>query len=314
MPDMSYRRLGRSGLVVSAVGLGANNFGRRIDLDATRAVVDAAFDAGITLIDTADIYGESEEFLGEVLRGRRDEIVLATKFGGNTGGANGPDWDVRTSRRYVRKAVERSLRRLRTDWIDLYQVHFPDPATPVEETLATLSDLVREGKVRYIGSSNFAGWQVADADWIARTRGYERFVSAQNEYSLLNRQVERELMPALTHYGVGLLPYFPLANGLLTGKYRRDATAPEGSRLAGRPEYLTDARFDIVERLAEFAGRQGVGLLDVAIGGLLARPEVSSVIAGATKPEQIKANVVAGTWRPDAEALAELDRITSRPS
>ncbi|GAA2894081.1 aldo/keto reductase [Streptosporangium fragile] len=314
MSDMSYRRLGESGLVVSAVGLGANNFGRRIDLDATRAVVDAAFDAGITLIDTADIYGESEAFLGEVLQGRRDEVVLATKFGGDTGGANGPDWGARTSRRYIRKAVERSLRRLRTDWIDLYQIHFPDPATPVEETLATLSDLVREGKVRYVGSSNFAGWQVADADWIARNEGHERFVSAQNEYSLLNRKVETELTPALLHYGLGLLPYFPLANGLLTGKYRRGAAVPEGSRLASRPEYLTDARLDVVERLAEFAERRGVGLLDVAFGWLLAQPGVSSVIAGATKPEQVKANAVAGTWQPDEEALAELDRIAPRPS
>ncbi|WP_326826251.1 aldo/keto reductase [Streptosporangium sp. NBC_01639] len=314
MPEMSYRRLGESGLVVSAVGLGANNFGRRIDLDATRAVVDAAFDAGITLIDTADIYGESEVLLGDVLRGRRDDVVLATKFGGDTGGANGPDWGARTSRRYIRKAVERSLRRLRTDWIDLYQVHFPDPGTPVEETLATLSDLVREGKVRYIGSSNFAAWQVADADWIARVEGHERFVSAQNEYSLLQRRVEVELTPALRHYGIGLLPYFPLANGLLTGKYRRGAAAPEGSRLAARPEYLTDARFEVVERLAEFAERQGVGLLDVAIGGLLAQPEVTSVIAGATRPEQVRANAAAGAWHPDEEALAELDRIAPRPN
>ncbi len=311
MSDMSYRRLGDSGLVVSQVGLGANNFGRRIDIDATRAVVDAALDVGITLIDTADMYGESEAYLGEVLKGRRDEVVLATKFGADVQGANGPDWGARASRRYIRKAVERSLRRLRTDWIDLYQLHFPDPATPMEETLAALTELVREGKVRYIGSSNLAAWQVADADHLARAAGHERFVSAQNEYSLLNRQVEQELLPAAERFGVGVLPYFPLANGLLTGKYRRGATPPEGARLAARPDYLTDARFETVERLAGFAERQGVGLLDVAIGGLLARPAVASVIAGATRPEQVRANAAAGTWRPDAAALAELDELAA---
>ncbi|WP_182905014.1 aldo/keto reductase [Microbispora sp. H13382] len=309
MTEMTYRRLGDSGLVVSALGLGGNNFGRRLDLDATRAVVDAALDAGVTLIDTADIYGESETLLGEVLKGRRDQVVLATKFGGDVHGANGPDWGARASRRYVRLAVERSLRRLKTDWIDLYQLHFPDPSTPVEETLSVLTDLVREGKVRYVGSSNFASWQVTDADWIARTGGFERFVSAQNEYSLLDRGVERELVPALLHHGIGLLPYFPLANGLLTGKYRRGEEPPAGTRLADRPQYLTDARFAVVERLREFAERQGVTLLDVAIGGLLAQPSVSSVIAGATRPEQIKANVAAAAWRPDEAALKELNEI-----
>lgn len=311
MTEMTYRRLGDSGLVVSALGLGGNNFGRRIDLDATRAVVDAALDAGVTLIDTADIYGESETLLGEVLKGRRDQVVIATKFGGDVNGANGPDWGARASRRYVRLAVERSLRRLKTDWIDLYQLHFPDPSTPIEETLSVLTDLVREGKVRYVGSSNLASWQVTDADWIARTGGFERFVSAQNEYSLLDRRVEKELVPALLHHGVGLLPYFPLANGLLTGKYRRGEEPPAGTRLAGRPQYLTDARFEVVERLREFAERQGVTLLDVAIGGLLAQPAVSSVIAGATRPEQIKANVAAAAWRPDEAALKELNEIAS---
>jgi aryl-alcohol dehydrogenase-like predicted oxidoreductase len=312
MGDMTYRRLGDSGLVVSALGLGANNFGRRIDVEATRAVVDAALDAGVNLIDTADGYGESEDYLGEVLAGRRDQVVLATKFGSDLGGANGPDWGARGSRRYIRKAVERSLRRLRTDWIDLYQLHRPDPATPLEETLSALSDLVREGKVRYIGSSNFDAWQVTDAEWIARGSGHERFISAQNEYSLLDRSAERELIPALEHHGIGLLPYFPLANGLLTGKYRRGEQVPQGARLAARPEYLTDARFEVVEKLEDFARRQGVTLLDVAIGGLLAKPTVSSVIAGATRPEQIKANVTAAAWVPDEAALAELDEITSR--
>lgn len=314
MSEMTYRRLGDSGLVVSALGLGANNFGWRIDLDATRAVVDAALDAGVNLIDTADSYGESEAFLGEVLAGRRDQVVLATKFGNDLKGKNGPDWGARGSRRYIRKAVERSLRRLRTDWIDLYQLHKPDPATPMEETLAALTELVREGKVRYIGSSNLAGWQVADAEWIARGSGHERFISAQNEYSLLNRRAEQELIPALEHHGIGLLPYYPLANGLLTGKYRRGEQAPEGARLAGREGYLTDARFDVVEKLEAFAQRQGVTLLDVAIGGLLAQPTVSSVIAGATRPEQVKANAVAASWRPDEAALAELNEIAPRPS
>ncbi len=299
MSEMRYRRLGDSGLVVSVVGLGCNNFGRRIDLDATRAVVDAAQDCGVTLLDTADSYGDSEEFLGEVLQGRRDDFVVATKFGMDLHGALGDDGGARGSRRYVRKAVERSLRRLRTDWVDLYQLHRPDPLTPVEETLSALTDLVREGKVRYLGSSNLSGWQVADADWTARTSGFERFVSAQNEYSLLERDVEVDLVPACEHFGVGLLPYFPLANGLLTGKYRRDAPPPEGTRLHGRTDYLTDARLDAVEALTGFASERGVGLLDVAIGGLAARPAVASVIAGATRPEQVRANVAAGAWVPE---------------
>lgn len=311
MTDMRYRRLGDSGLVVSAVGLGCNNFGRRIDLDATRAVVDAAQDCGITLLDTADSYGASEEFLGDVLVGRRDDFVVATKFGSDLGGALGADFGARGSRRYVRRAVERSLRRLRTDHIDLYQLHRPDPLTPVEETLSALTDLVREGKVRYVGSSNFTGWQVADADWTARTRGLERFVSAQNEYSLLERGAEADLVGACERFGVGLLPYFPLANGLLTGKYRRDAPPPEGTRLAGRPEYVTDARLDTVEALGGFASQRGVSLLDVAVGGLAALPAVASVIAGATRPEQVRANAAAGAWRPDADDLDRIRTLTA---
>jgi aryl-alcohol dehydrogenase-like predicted oxidoreductase len=291
---MEYRRLGDSGLVVSVVGLGCNNFGRRLDVGATRKVVDAALDAGVTLLDTADAYGESETFLGEVLQGRRDEVVLATKFGLHLGGELGPDRGARGSRWYVRRAVERSLRRLRTDHIDLYQMHRPDPATPVEETLAALTELVREGKVRYVGSSNFSAWQVADADWAARTRGLERFVSAQNEYSWLARGVEGELLPALQRFGVGLLPYFPLANGMLTGKYSRGGERPPGARLDGRDDYLTDRRFDVVEALQGYAAQRGVGLLDVAVGGLAAQPAVASVIAGATSPEQVRANAAAG--------------------
>jgi aryl-alcohol dehydrogenase-like predicted oxidoreductase len=310
---MRYRRLGDSGLVVSVVGLGCNNFGRRIDLEATRGVVDTAIEHGITLFDTADTYGESETFLGEVLQGRRDDVVLATKFGNDLGGALGRDFGARGSRGYIRRAIERSLRRLRTDHIDLYQLHQPDPATPVEETLSALTDLVREGKVRYIGSSNLAAWQVAHADWTARSAGTERFISAQNHYSLLERGVERELVPACERFGIGVLPYFPLANGLLTGKYRRGDAPPPGSRLESRPEYMSDARFDVVERLERYAAERGLTVLDVAIGGLAAQPAVGSVIAGATKPEQVRANVAAGDWQPTESDLAELDTIAPPP-
>lgn len=312
---MRYQPVGDSGLVVSVVGLGANNFGRRIDLDATRAVVDAAFEAGITLIDTADIYGpggESERLLGEALAGRRDEVVLATKFGMDMGGANGPDWGARGSRRYVRRAVEASLTRLRTDWIDLYQYHAPDGVTPIEETVAALDELVREGKVRYLGSSNLAAWQVADADSFARHSGTSRFVSAQNGYSLLDRTVERELTPACVRHGIGILPYFPLANGLLTGKYRRGEPAPAGTRLESRLDTVRDRAFDRIEAFESFARERGLSLLDVAIAGLAAQPAVGSVIAGATRPEQVKANAAAGTWEPSAEDLAALDVIAPR--
>jgi aryl-alcohol dehydrogenase-like predicted oxidoreductase len=306
---MRLRRLGRSGLVVSVVGLGCNNFGRRIGLEETRAVVRAALDAGVTLFDTSDTYGESEDFLGEVLGRDREDIVLATKFGMSMNGALGPDWDARGSRRYIRKAVESSLRRLRTDWIDLYQLHVPDPATPIEETLAALQELVAEGKVRYVGCSNFTGWQVADADWVARDRGFTPFISAQNHYSLLERGVEAELLPACERFGLGVLPFFPLANGLLTGKYRRGEAAPEGTRLVERASWLTDERFDRVDALKGYAAERGVSLLDVAIGGLAAKPAVASVIAGATKPEQVVANVAAGAWEPSAEDLVALDAL-----
>jgi aryl-alcohol dehydrogenase-like predicted oxidoreductase len=314
---MRYRPLGESGLVVSAVGLGANNFGRRVDVDGTRAVVDAALDAGITLIDTADIYGNqggSETLLGEVLEGRREQVVLATKFGMDMGGANGPDWGARGSRRYVRLAVEASLRRLRTDWIDLYQYHVPDGITPIEETVAALDELVREGKVRYIGSSNFAAWQVADADSFARHAGTSRCISAQNGYSLIDRSIERELTPACVAHGVGILPYFPLANGLLTGKYRRGAPAPAGTRMESRLDTIRDRTFDRIEALESYASDREVTLLDVAIGGLAAQPAVGSVIAGATRPEQVLANAAAGDWEPTAADLAALDEIAPRGS
>ncbi|MGX7680983.1 aldo/keto reductase [Jatrophihabitans sp. DSM 45814] len=311
---MEFRRLGRSGLTVSVVGLGTNNFGLKLDLAGCREVLDAAFDAGITLIDTADSYGKSEENLGELLVGRRDDIVLATKFGSDAsrmGNGNGADWGARGSRRYIRRSVEASLRRLRTDWIDLYQMHVPDPQTPIEETLSTLNDLVHEGKIRYIGHSNFSGFQTADAHWTAQTRGFEPFISAQNEYNLIKTSVETELVPALEKYGIGLLPYFPLASGLLTGKYRRGEEAPEGSRMKAwnLQAALNDRAFDTVEKLEAFAAERGVTLLDLAIGGLAARPTVGSVIAGATSAEQVRANVAAGQWVPDDADAAALRKV-----
>ena len=313
---MDFRRLGNSGLVVSVVGLGTNNLGMKLDAGGSREVVHAALDEGITLFDTSDSYGASEDRLGELLQGHRDDLVIATKFGGDVrrrGHDNGEDWGARGSRRYIRRAVESSLRRLRTDWIDLYQLHFPDPGTPLEETLSTLDDLVHEGKVRYIGSSNLTGWQVAEAEWISQTRGYERFVSAQNRYNWLQRGIEAGLVPALDHYRIGLLPYYPLASGLLTGKYHRGEPPPAGSRIQawGREAVLTDATFDVIEKLESFAAERGIRLLDVAIGGLAAKPAVASVIAGATSREQVAQNVAAGAWRPTPSDLAALDEITA---
>jgi aryl-alcohol dehydrogenase-like predicted oxidoreductase len=312
---MEFRRLGSSGLVVSAVGLGTNNFGMKLDEADSREVVHAALDEGITMFDTSDSYGASEERLGAALGSRRGDVVIATKFGSDVrrrGNDNGEDWGARGSRRYVRRAVESSLRRLGTDWIDLYQLHWPDPETPIEETLSALTDLVREGKVRYLGHSNFTGYLTADAEWTARTHGFERFVSAQNQYNWLRRHAEHDLVPALLNYGIGLLPYYPLASGLLTGKYRRGEPPPPNSRIAawGRESTLTDATFDAVEALEAFAAARDITLLDVAIGGLAAKPAVASVIAGATSREQVVANVAAGSWRPTADDLAELDELT----
>lgn len=310
MTEMTYRSLGDSGLRVSTVGIGCNAFGTRISGEVVQEIVDTAIDAGITLFDTADIYGrgESETLLGEALNSRRDEVIVATKFGMDMQGANGPDWGARGSRRYIRTAVEASLRRLGTDWIDLYQLHRPDESTPIEETLAALSELVTEGKVRYIGSSNLAGWQVIDADWTARTAGYSPFISAQNKYSLLDRSVEEELVPACETVGVGILPFFPLEFGLLTGKYSRDQAAPEGSRLAAenQAERLAGADWDEIERLQAYADARDLSLLQVAIGGLAAQPAVASVIAGVTSAEQVRTNAAAGLWEPTAEDLAEL--------
>jgi aryl-alcohol dehydrogenase-like predicted oxidoreductase len=308
---MRYRPLGPSGLMVSMVGVGCNAFGTRIDQDRVQEVVDAAYDAGITLFDTSDTYGrgQSEEMLGRALGSRRSDVVIATKFGMDMRGANGPDWGALASRRYVRRAVEASLRRLGTDHIDLYQLHQPDDVTPIAETLGALTELVREGKVRYLGCSNFDAWEVVDAHWSAQTRGLEPFVSAQNKYSLYDREAEDELVPALEHLGMGMLPYFPLAYGLLTGKYRRGQAAPEGSRLATQTARLEGADWDRVEALETFAAERGVGILDVAIGGLAAQPMVASVIAGATSANQVAANARAGEWEPSAEDLAALDEI-----
>jgi aryl-alcohol dehydrogenase-like predicted oxidoreductase len=315
---MHYRPLGDSGLMVSVTGLGCNNFGRRLDLDATRAVVDAALEAGITLLDTSDTYGSgggSEELLGEVLAGRRDEVVLATKFGHQDFDMGyGPAAGAKGGRAYIRRAVERSLRRLRTDYLDLYQIHTPDPVTPIAETLAALGELVAEGKVRYLGNSNFSGWQIADAAHVARAAGGVPFVSAQNHWSLLEREAEAEVVPAARHFGLGVLPYFPLANGLLTGKVRKGQEPPPGSRLAARPGYLTESKLDRVEALMSWAAERGLTVLEVAIGALAAQPGCASVIAGATSAEQVKANAAAADWLPSDIDLTELDQIVPPPA
>ncbi|MGA8746945.1 MAG: aldo/keto reductase [Solirubrobacterales bacterium] len=310
-------RLGESELEVSLVGLGCNNFGRRLGLEGTAAVLDAALGAGITLFDTADIYGgagASERLIGEALEGRRSEYVIATKFGMEMSGAEGVPEAPRGSREYVRWAIEGSLERLRTDRIDLYQYHRPDGVTPVVETLAALDELVGEGLVGAIGCSNFSASQLEQAERASRERGLARFVTLQNRYNLLEREIEADVAPACERLGVSILPYFPLASGLLSGKYRRGQRGPEGSRLGGGESAGTEAQFDVVEALEAFAAARGAGLLDVAIAGLAAQPAVGSVIAGATKPEQVAANVAALSWKPSAEDLAELDRVapTSR--
>ena len=315
---MKLRSLGKSGLQVSLVGLGCNNFGGRIDLEASRKVVYKALDLGITLFDTSDSYGEqggSETILGQVLGTRRKDIILATKFAtqmDNVGFLKG------ASRRYIRSAVEASLRRLKTDWIDLYQLHQPDPLTPIEETLRTLEDLIRQGKVRYIGCSNLPAWQVVESLWISRQLGLNAFISCQDEYSLLKRDPERELLPAIQAYGLGLLPFFPLASGLLSGKYKRNTPLPEGARLTTTKRladrYLTEENWQIVERLEEFCAKRGRSLLEVAFGWLLARPMISSVIAGATRPEQVEQNVKAGDVSLTPEDLTEIDRLTRKAS
>ena len=318
---MEYRSLGRSGLRVSTVGLGCNNFGRQKTATGTQegtdAVIGAAIDAGITLFDTADIYGSerglSETLMGNALGSRRHEIVLATKFGMDMQGANGPDWGARGSRRYIRLAVEASLRRLQTEWIDLYQLHQPDPLTPIAETIAALDELIGEGKVRYIGHSNLSGWQIADAEYRAELGNHPKFISAQSEYSLLVRGVEAEVLPAVNHYGLGFLPYFPLVNGLLTGKFTRSGGPADSRIMTIRPHVHADAPWDTLESYAEFCAQRGVTMLEATFGWLLAQPGLTSVIAGATTPEQIAQNALAGAWVPTPDDVATISGLFSEP-
>lgn len=314
--DLPTRRLGDSPLQVSLVGLGCNNFGGRLDLEGTAAVLDAALEAGITLFDTADIYGgagASERLMGEALQGRRDEYLLATKFGMDMSGAKGVLDVPRGSRDYIRWAVEGSLARLQVERIDLYQYHQPDGATPIEETLEALDELVDEGLVVAIGCSNFSAAELEAAERVSRERGLARFVTLQNHYSLLERGIEAEVAPACERLGVSILPFFPLEKGLLTGKYRRGEAAPEGSRLAGSARVGSDAQFDVVEAIEAFASERGLEPIDVAIAGLAAQPAIGSVIAGATRAEQIAANVGTLRWTPTDVDLAELDRIAPTP-
>ncbi|GAC1583058.1 MAG: aldo/keto reductase [Candidatus Dormibacteria bacterium] len=307
------RQLGNSDLRVSTVGLGTNNFGRRLDQTRTTAVVHAALDSGINFLDTANVYGgsDSETFLGVALKGRRDEAIIATKFG-----LPMPGEDEEMSRGrpgYVRASIDASLGRLATDRVDLYQLHRPDPTTPIEETLGILHELSQEGKIRFYGCSNFSGAQLLEAYEKARAAGHHGFVTVQNEYSWLKRDLELDVAPRAEHLGIGVIPYFPLASGLLTGKYRRGQEYPVGSRLAGRRDHpdFNERNFDIIEGLEAFASRAGTTLLAVAIGGLAAQPAVTSVIAGATSPEQVRANVAAGSWTPSLEQLEEIRRIAS---
>lgn len=313
MAQIDYRRLGNSGLIVSTIGLGCNNFGRSGTAsqgqEGTTAVIDAAIDAGVTLFDTADIYGSerglSETLMGHALKGKRDQIVLASKFGMDMSGLNGPDWNARGSRRYIRLAVEASLRRLQTDWIDLYQLHHPDPNTPIGETLSTLADLISEGKIRYIGHSNLAGWQIAEAEFTAELRGHPKFISSQNEYSLLVRDVEKEVLPAVQAYGLGFLPFFPLYNGLFTGKFSREGGPADSRIMMTRKHLVENAPWDIIERYQAFCDERGVTMLAATFAWLLAQPGLTSVIAGATKPEQIIQNATEATaWHPSAEDVA----------
>ena len=314
---MEQRNLGKSGLIVSVVGLGCNNFGGRIDFDATKQVVHKALDLGVTFFDESDTYGDprgsSETCLGQILGDRRKDIVLTTKFARPMDGAGRLQG---ASRRYIMAEVEASLKRLKTDWIDLYQQHQPDPLTPIEETLRALDDLVRQGKVRYIGCSTLPAWQVVQAQWTSRHLGLHRFIACQEEYSLLARDLDREMMPVLEAYDLGLIPFAPLANGLLTGKYKRDRPLPKGARLSYMPRaagrYLTDDNWTLVERLEAFAAERDHTLLELALGWLLHRPAVASVIAGATRPEQVEENVRAVAWALTPQEMQEIDALTAK--
>ena len=306
---MEYRYLGKSGLKVSAIGLGTNNFGRRLDADASALVINHALDMGVNMIDTSNSYGDgySEEYIGRALKGKREKAIIATKVSSTVG--EGPN-DGGNSRQHIMAEVENSLRRLKTDYIDLYQIHWHDPHVPIEETLRALDDLVRQGKVRYVGCSNFTAWQVCEAAWTSRTLGVTEFVSVQPRYSLMDREIEGELVPFCESYGVGILPYYPLANGFLTGKYRRGQGAPEGTRLAeGDRGMFTDANFDLLERLEAFCGARGHTVLELAFAWLLANSAVSSVIAGATRVEQVVANANAASWQLTPYELADVNGI-----
>ena len=313
---MEFKNLGSTGLKVSSVGIGCNNFGRRCNLELTNEVVNAALDCGINFFDTADVYGPrglSEEYLGKAIAGKRDKLVIATKFGmtmDDSGFKKG------ASRRYIMQAVEDSLRRLNTDYIDLYQQHFPDPQTPIEETLRTLDDLVHQGKVRYLGCSNFSGWQVSDADWTASNLNLNRFASVQNLYSLIDRSIEKEVVSACKQYGLGILPYFPLASGLLTGKYARGSEPPEGSRLATwgdrAKSALSEDNFDLIEKLTDFANERDHSILDLAMSWLASMPHITSVIAGATSKAQVQQNAKAASWQLTMEEMREVNKISAR--
>jgi aryl-alcohol dehydrogenase-like predicted oxidoreductase len=308
MTNIETRPLGHSGIQVPVVGLGCNQFGGRLDLAGTRDVIDGAISQGITFLDTADRYGntKSEEFIGEVLKGRRDEVVLATKFGLDVGdGWDGP----RGTPEYIRHAVENSLCRLQVDVIDLYWYHRPDGVTPIVETLGGLDELVRAGKVRAIGASNFSADQIREAEQAAAERGLTRFTAIQNEYSLLHREPENDVLPLCEQLDLAFIPYYPLASGLLTGKYRRDEAAPEGARLSQREQIATDEQWQLVEALSAYAQQQGVALTDVAIGALLTKAPVASVITGATRASQLKSNAAAAHWKPDAAALEALSSL-----
>jgi len=314
---MEYRNLGNTGLKVSIVGIGCNNFGRRCDAVATAAVVDAALDAGVNFFDSADIYGPnglSEEYLGQAIKGKdRSSVIIASKFANPMGAG---DLMRGASRRYIMNAVDASLKRLGTDYIDLYQQHVPDDQTPIEETLRALDDLVRSGKVRYIGHSNFNGWQLADAHWTARHHGLNPFVTAQNHYSLIDRRIEKDVVPAAQHFGIGILPYFPLASGLLTGKYQRGEAAPQGTRLAAWGERgaaaLSEQNFAIVDKLTAFAQAHDRTLLELAMSWLATKPYISSVIAGATSVRQVEQNAAAATWRLSDAEMAEVNELSTR--
>lgn len=318
---MEYRNLGHSGLKVSAVGLGCNNFGMTIDAKATKAVVHKALDIGINFFDTADMYGSgnSEIYLAKALGSRRNEAIIATKFGNRMG--DRLDQEGGASRHYIMHAVEASLSRLKTDYIDLYQIHRPDSETPLEETARAMDDLVQQGKVRYVGHSNFSGWQTVDMSWICETQNLTRFVSAQNRYSILSRDIEAELVPACNEHGVGILPFFPLESGLLTGKYKNSKKPAKGTRWekwASRPamanRFFGPDRFAMAEKLQAVCDANGNSLLEMAFGWLLSKSYVPSVIAGATKPTQLVANVKAAEWRPTADIMSEIDKISPPPA